>query len=699
MSRRSDRTTVLVVPGADASVPDRLVDRLAAVEAVDAVDVARGEADARRRLTREDPPACVVANAADPNAVVEVARTRGAGGRPPIVALAPGDRTEAAFEAGAADVHVPGSGADVLAARVGRLLDGTDGSGAAGGGEGTTERRERAGESWSRGDPDTERAGRAEQTERTDGTERSERAEPGSGGPPLRSRERQLEAVYEFAAGLPDCETPEEVCWRTVEAADRNLPFAASSVCLVEDDRVVPTASTDETGPLALDAVPADEGPVGEALDTGRAVVHERTPLVPEGDFSANGSTEQSGLTVPVGEWAVFQAVVDAEDAGDHESDREIAELLVSHAREALRRVRFEAELGEERDRIVALFENLPEPVAACHADGGRPIVDDVNAAFERVFGYDEAEIVGEDIDDYVLPDGETGISLDDTYYVGDTMQSEVRRRTETGERDFLVTVIPAELGDFSTEGFVVYTDITGRKRRESELRRQNERLEEFTSLVSHDLRNPLNVATGHLDLAREAHPDDDPDHIETAADALDRMEGLIVDFLSLARQGRTVDETETVDLGDTVRRAWATVDTASEASLVVDDGLGTVPADGERLRTVFENLFRNSMEHGSTSSRSPPDDRAERGGSVCVTVGPLPEKVGPGFYVADDGPGIPEDERDEVFEYGYSTDPDGTGFGLATVRRVIEAHGWSIAVGGDDAPGPGGATFVIHTD
>jgi PAS domain S-box-containing protein len=566
------------------------------------------------------------------------------------------------------------------------------------------------------------------------GAGRPERAEAGArpagtDDGPRSSRARRLEAIHEFAAELPDCGTPEEICWRTVEAADRVLPFAACSVCLVEDGRVVPTASTDETGPLALDAVPADEGPVGEALERGRPVVHEGAPLVPGGDRSEDGPAGRSGLTVPAGERAVFQAVVDVDvdvgadadgpdDAPDDAAttaDRELAELLVSSAREALRRVRFEAELGAERDRIVALFENLPEPVAACHANGGRPIVDDVNAAFERVFGYDRGEIVGENIDDYVLPEGETGISLDDTYYVGDTMQSEARRHTETGVRDFLVTVIPVELGEFSAEGFVVYTDITGRKRRESRLRRQNERLEEFTSLVSHDLRNPLNVAKGHLDLAREAHPEDDLDHISTAAGALDRMEGLIVDFLSLARQGRTVDGTETVDLDEAARKAWETVDTGPAATLVVEDGLGTVPADGERLRTVFENLFRNSVEHGSTDGRPDVDADAEQGDAtehddedaergdagVRVTVGPLPdggEGSGAGFYVADDGPGIPDPERDEVFEYGYSTERDGTGFGLATVQRVVEAHGWSVAVGGDDAPGPGGAAFLIRT-
>ncbi|MFC6726565.1 histidine kinase dimerization/phospho-acceptor domain-containing protein, partial [Halobium palmae] len=232
--------------------------------------------------------------------------------------------------------------------------------------------------------------------------------------------------------------------------------------------------------------------------------------------------------------------------------DRATAELLLSHVAEAVRRIRIETALREERDRLGALFENLPEPVAACHADGETPIVDDVNAAFERVFGYDRETVVGEDIDEFVLPDDDEGVSLDETYYVGNTLQSEVRRRTDSGVRDFLMTVIPVELGDFSAEGFVVYTDISGQKRREAELRRQNDRLAEFTSLVSHDLRNPLNVATGHLDLAATIAEDgtEVAERLDTASDALDRMEGLVADFLSLARQGRTVDDPVPVDVG-----------------------------------------------------------------------------------------------------------------------------------------------------
>jgi PAS domain S-box-containing protein len=215
---------------------------------------------------------------------------------------------------------------------------------------------------------------------------------------------------------------------------------------------------------------------------------------------------------------------------------------------------------------------------------------------------------------------------------------------------------------------------------RDAALQREVDRLEKFAGLVSHDLRNPLNVAAGRLDLARELVDDGDAlAELERVGDAHERMTQLIDDLLALARQGKTVNELVPVDLARTAERAWRTVDTG-DASLDAPDGSVTVDADPERLRTLLENLFTNSVEHGST------DDAA-----VTVTVGALPE----GFYVADDGAGFDAGvDPDEAMNYGVSSDPHGTGFGLAIVREIAAAHGWTLAV--DDADG---ARFEFRDD
>ncbi len=201
-------------------------------------------------------------------------------------------------------------------------------------------------------------------------------------------------------------------------------------------------------------------------------------------------------------------------------------------------------------------------------------------------------------------------------------------------------------------------------------LQHQNEQLEEFASLVSHDLRNPLTVLQSSLSLAEETGA---AEHFERSQRAVERMNALVEDLLALARAGEAVGDRETVDLVSVVNESWTVVST-SAASLVVDCD-GTVAADASRLQQLFENLFRNAVEHA--------------GPGVTVTVGGLPD----GFYVADDGPGIPPAERDEVTEVGVSTDPSGTGMGLHIVENIVMAHDWSLDVVESDA---GGARFEI---
>jgi signal transduction histidine kinase len=203
-------------------------------------------------------------------------------------------------------------------------------------------------------------------------------------------------------------------------------------------------------------------------------------------------------------------------------------------------------------------------------------------------------------------------------------------------------------------------------------LTRERDRLADFANLVSHDLRNPLNVAMGGVDLVRDEYASE---QLNAVADALDRMDQLIDDLLTLARQGEAVGSRDAVQLSSLVETGWATVETA-RSELVITTDL-TVLADEGRLQQVFENLFRNAIEHG--------------GADVTITVGDLSDERG--FFVEDDGAGIPDAAREDVFATGYSTATEGTGFGLSIVRDIVEAHGWEIrATDGRE----GGARFEI---
>ena len=196
------------------------------------------------------------------------------------------------------------------------------------------------------------------------------------------------------------------------------------------------------------------------------------------------------------------------------------------------------------------------------------------------------------------------------------------------------------------------------RAERERELAEQNERLEEFASIVSHDLRNPLNVASASTELLAE---ETDSEHVDRIDRSLERMEHLIEALLTLARRGQIVGETQPVSLDAVANNAWKVVETL-DATLVVEDSL-TVMADRDRLIEMLENLFRNAIEHG------------RRDGTI--RIGPH----GEGFYVADDGDGISPDVRQRIFEMGYSQSPDGTGYGLYIVSTIAQAHGWDVTV------------------
>ncbi|TYT63177.1 ATP-binding protein [Natrialba swarupiae] len=498
-------------------------------------------------------------------------------------------------------------------------------------------------------------------------------------------------------------------------------------------------------------------------------------------------------------------------------SSHEVADICETIARDTdgyLEIVATEIRVRERAQRrFDALIEELSDPVVAVSFHQSTPIVTGYNPAFEATFGYGQ-DAVGRSLPALIVPADDRTDPLDVWFRSDDGRGTELDRLTDDGERrTFLFQPVVVSGFGGEIEGYGIYTDITDEKRRERTLERQNEQLERFVSVVSHDLRNPLTVAQGNVDLARQLN--DDPEvatRLEDAIDAQERMEQLVEDLLALASQGRTVDDPRSVVLEDVVSNAWRYVETADvELVETFPDGL-TIEADGDRLSQLFENLFRNAVEHGSTSpqsqtpedavehgSTSPrsqtPEDAVEHGSTSPRSQTPedavehgstSPQSQTPEdavehgstsprsqtpedavehgstsprsqtpedavehgstsprsqtpedavehgstshagadgsadavehvagdstdesgertvhvgwdegvLFVEDDGPGIPADERENVFDHGYTTSADGTGFGLAIVEAIADAHGWAIDVGeGID----GGARFEIR--
>ncbi|MFB6268659.1 MAG: PAS domain S-box protein [Halobacterium sp.] len=379
----------------------------------------------------------------------------------------------------------------------------------------------------------------------TDVTERKRREQR------LQDQKEKVEALHDVATDIEASSTPEDVYEHVLAAAEEILHYDRGIVDAVRDGNLVPVAIPDGTPEDEYHEstpVDADDSLAARAYRRNESIVVDDLATV---DVAPAEPTYQSAITVPIDEYGVFQAV--AEDRGVFdETDLDLTELLVKHARETLSRLEHEEELREYA----------------------------------------------------------------------------------------------------------------------AELERQNERLDEFASVVSHDLRSPLNVAEGRVELAREAH---DSDHLDVAADALDRMNQIIQHTLALAREGQAVGDTEPVSLSDAAEESWQVVETGGATLDVAGDT--TLDVDPERFRHLLENLFANTVEHA--------------GSDATVRVDPIED----GFYVEDDGPGIPEDERDGVFEPGYTTAEDGTGFGLAIVKEIVNAHRGDVTVTDSDA---GGARFEI---
>lgn len=251
----------------------------------------------------------------------------------------------------------------------------------------------------------------------------------------------------------------------------------------------------------------------------------------------------------------------------------------------------------------------------------------------------------------------------------------------ENGQRIIEVSASSlTDLQDNQIGRILVFRDVTTRVRRRQQLEmlsRQNEHLDQFVSVIAHDLRNPISQASARVQLARETG---DEEHLEEVLEAHERIETIIEKLRSSTQLGMTLEENESIPLADLTKRAWKTAKTDG-VTLQTDISVDfTLDGDPNLLQHILENLFRNAADHNN-----PP---------LTVTVGTLDAtEANEGFYVEDDGQGISPEDHQHIFDRGYTTDDDGTGLGLSIVNEFVQTHGWTIQV---TESSNGGARFEI---
>ncbi|WP_255171723.1 sensor histidine kinase [Natrononativus amylolyticus] len=490
------------------------------------------------------------------------------------------------------------------------------------------------------------------------------------------NRERSLEKIerlHTTASRLESATSHEAITDITVESAETILEFEACVVCRVENDLLLPVAASASDIYTEPRRLRADEGIAGRTFQEEMTFVIDDIDREP----AAKPTDEafRSALSVPIDGYGIFQ-VLSEEPTAFTETDRELAELLTTHVAHALKRVKFKDTITQERDRFAALFQNIPDAAVRYEFKDGIPHIKAVNSAFVRLFGYEPKHAIGASAMELLVPEEERDAAdkFYETVTEGGRLDREVVRQTVNGRNPFLVRSVPVSSDDDRRQGYFIYTDISEMRSRERELQGKNERLDAFASIVSHDLRNPLNVAQGYLEMAVDTG---DSNNLKEVDAALDRITRMIDELLALAREGALIGETERVELEAIVRDAWKNVDTGA-ASLTIKNS-DHLTADPHRLQELFENLIRNAIEHND--------------GTVTIQVGTLESG---GFFVADNGEGIPEHEREQVLDMGFSTNPDGTGFGLSIVTEIAGAHGWEVSVTQSDS---GGARFEIMAE
>lgn len=469
-----------------------------------------------------------------------------------------------------------------------------------------------------------------------------------------RAARERITGLHAVASRMAAADGVEEIHRLAVESGSEVLGYDA--VCLVVDG--------DPVGPWGADE-PFDPGAVA-------AVQRDGTPSLTTEDG-------HSLLTTRVGDYGVLQARRDRPDAFD-EDDAVAANLLAAHFAESRRRLERERDLERQREFVEDLLDAIPDPFYLLDTEGE---FRRWNRRFTAVTGYDDEELGSMHATELVSEEDEDSIRAAIRQVVEDGTEEyrETKLVTKAGER------IPYEFNGARVTGpdgqvigvAGIGRNLTDRQRRQRQLESERERLEYVNRLLRHNLLNDLNVVQARLGILEGAVDEEARPHYETAKDRTADM----VDLVDTIRRVTTaivdsddggLHEVAVVPLVeselDRARQAFPHAEFA-----FTSDGDPAVLAD-DLFGEVIENLLTNAVQH---NDREHPDVavRVERGGEDVLV------------RIADDGPGIPDDRKEAVFEQGVSErDAPGSGVGLYLVRKTVETYRGSVTVADNDPRG-----------
>jgi len=499
-----------------------------------------------------------------------------------------------------------------------------------------------------------------------------------------RTEQREvLNSLHDVTVELMDATTKREVATVAVEAAHGVFGYDIAGVRLHDAEttpEILQLVAATPTVESQLDATESEyevgDGVVGEAFATGEPVVVDdlqsrATPF----DYGPI----RSAMCVPLGSHGVLS--IGATEIGlFDETNLELIQILATNATGAMTRAQREYTLHEQNESLSGLFENATDGIVDVEFVDKEPRIRDVNPRFEQVFGYDRSEIQGESLSELVVPSDEDAESerLVKRALAGDRVETEARRETATGRRDFLIRIVPIQRDDIEYGAFVVYTDITARKRRDQQLQVLNR-------VLRHNIRNKLNIVRGVLGRSLEEGKDIPESLAEEGLTATDELLGLSQTARELATEVRPEATHAPISVTDSIAE---TVDSLEQdypdARLSTDVTAEWMVPGIVQLDRALRELCENAIEHCDQAIPEVEiscEQAPERDDWVAITV-------------ADNGPGIPEDQQ-VILENGEETDLEhGNGLGLWTVQWIVTMAGGDLEI---DTRADRGTVVTIH--
>lgn len=407
--------------------------------------------------------------------------------------------------------------------------------------------------------------------------------------------------------------------------------------------------------------------------------VREEFDALPFVLVAERGSESVAAEAVNAGVDGYFQ-VDDAAEASFDELRERIETVVEDH--------RTRKALAETRKRLLMLAESSHSAVWMFTADWSEVIY--VNSTYEDIWGRSR-EVLEENPEDFLQ-----GVHPEDRSMVqgamgvlagGEAIDLEYRvNPNEDYQRWVQVQGQPVtdHTGDVTyIAGFA--RDVTERKEREQQLSRQNQEMEVFNSLLRHDVLNGITVIRTRADVLADELDGEHRQYAETIVEWSDNMTGLVQRIRDVLDALTGEDpELERVNLSRALQNQVETLERSyPDVTFGVDVPDGVFVAANDLLSDVFKNLLTNAVDHNDREGL-----RIEGGVEVepdTVTV-----------RIADNGTGIPDEHKDEVFRRGATghVKQTGSGFGLFFVDAMVTAYGGSIEVADNEM---GGATFVIE--